>query len=75
MAERVLRHDHAADRRARAQPGLAQHEAARARLEPGSDVPPTGAHVWLKVTGAHTCYYGRDEALIASADSIAEGQP
>ena len=47
----------------------------RARLEPGSDVPVAGAHVWLKVTGAHTCYYGRDEALIASADSIAEALP
>jgi len=44
----------------------------RARLDPDHDVPSVGAHVWLKVTGAHTCYYGRDETLIASADLATE---
>ena len=43
----------------------------RARLAPGEAVPQAGASVWLKVTGAHTCYYGRDDALIASADIAA----
>jgi len=47
----------------------------RARLDPGTDVPAVGAHVWLKVTGAHTCYYGSDDALIASADIAPEVLP
>jgi glycerol transport system ATP-binding protein len=40
----------------------------RARLDPEHAAPAAGTRVWLRVTGAHTCYYGRDEALIASAD-------
>ena len=43
----------------------------RARLDPETAVPDVGARVWLKVTGAHTCYYGRNDELIASADNIA----
>ena len=46
----------------------------RARLDPGQGaVPAVGSDVWLKVTGAHTCYYGRDDALIASADGAVQG--
>ena len=44
----------------------------RARLDPETTVPDVGARVWLKVTGAHTCYYGRDDELIASADRTRE---
>jgi glycerol transport system ATP-binding protein len=40
----------------------------RARLGPGDARPRVGDRVWLKVTGAHTCYYGAAEELIASAD-------
>ena len=40
----------------------------RARLDPERAAPAAGARVWLRVCGAHTCYYGRDDALIASAD-------
>jgi len=40
----------------------------RARLGPERAAPAAGARVWLKLIGAHTCYYGRDEGLIASAD-------
>jgi glycerol transport system ATP-binding protein len=40
----------------------------RARLAPGDTRPRVGDRVWLKVTGAHTCYYGAAEELIASAD-------
>ena len=47
----------------------------RARLAPGEAVPQAGASVWLKVTGAHTCYYGSDDALIASADVAPEALP
>ena len=44
----------------------------RARLDPESAVPAIGEQVWLKVTGAHTCYYGRNDELIASADAGSE---
>jgi len=47
----------------------------RARLEPESAVPGIGAQVWLKVVGAHTCYYGRNDELIASAERATEVQP
>jgi glycerol transport system ATP-binding protein len=40
----------------------------RARLGPGDARPRVGDRVWLKVTGAHTCYYGAAEELITSAD-------
>ena len=39
----------------------------RARLGPEARVPAMQSVVWLRVAGAHTCYYGRDEQLIASA--------
>ncbi|MBK6602056.1 MAG: ABC transporter ATP-binding protein [Betaproteobacteria bacterium] len=44
----------------------------RARLDPESAVPGLGEQVWLKVVGPHTCYYGRDEELIAGAERVAE---
>jgi glycerol transport system ATP-binding protein len=44
----------------------------RARLDPESAVPELGKQVWLKVTGAHTCYYGRNDELIDSADRATE---
>jgi glycerol transport system ATP-binding protein len=44
----------------------------RVRLAPDEAVPAVGEHVWLQITGAHTCYYGRDESLIASADAGTE---
>ena len=31
---------------------------------PSTSPPAPGATVWLKVTGAHTCYYGSDQTLI-----------
>jgi glycerol transport system ATP-binding protein len=40
----------------------------RARLDPEHAAPAAGARVWLRVCGAHTCYYGSDDELIASAD-------
>ena len=46
----------------------------RVRLDPESSVPPIGQHVWLKVTGAHTCYYDANDELIASADGAVEVQ-
>ena len=36
----------------------------RVRLDPEVSAPIPGAQVWLKVTGAHTCYYGRNDELI-----------
>jgi glycerol transport system ATP-binding protein len=44
----------------------------RARLAPDSVVPGLGEQVWLRVAGAHTCYYGANNELIASADRAAE---
>jgi len=44
----------------------------RVRLDPESAVPQIGQQVWLKVTGAHTCYYGSNDELIASADAGSE---
>jgi glycerol transport system ATP-binding protein len=41
----------------------------RARLDPDAAVPKAGERVWLKVTGAHTCYYGADQHLIQGAGS------
>ena len=46
----------------------------RVRLDPESSVPQIGQHVWLKVTGAHTCYYDANDELIASADGAVEVQ-
>jgi glycerol transport system ATP-binding protein len=39
----------------------------RVRLDAEHAPPATGATVWLKVTGAHTCYYGSDQTLINDA--------
>jgi len=47
----------------------------RARLDAAAALPEVGARVWLKVTGAHTCYYGSAEQLIASADRPEEALP
>ena len=41
----------------------------RARLAPGGAPPRVGDRVWLKVTGAHTCYYGATDELITSAET------
>jgi len=46
----------------------------RARLDPELPASGRGDRVWLKVTGAHTCYYGRDDRLLASADQPAVEQ-
>lgn len=43
----------------------------RARLDPDTPVPGVGEQIWLKVTGAHTCYYGADQQLITSAAPVA----
>ena len=37
----------------------------RARLGPEQDIPAAGDAIWLKVVGAHTCYY-RNEQLVAA---------
>jgi len=39
----------------------------RARLSPEGQVPRSGDLVWLQVVGSHTCYYGKDQSLIAAA--------
>jgi glycerol transport system ATP-binding protein len=44
----------------------------RARLDPGAAVPDVGDHAWLEVSGVHTCYYGRNDELIASGERAAE---
>ena len=36
----------------------------RVRLDPEVSAPRPGAQIWLKVSGAHTCYYGRNDELI-----------
>jgi glycerol transport system ATP-binding protein len=36
----------------------------RARLSPDQTIPGVGESVWLKIVGAHTCFY-RDDLLIA----------
>ncbi len=41
----------------------------RARLDRDAPVPRIGERVWLKVTGAHTCYYGSDDRLIEGLDT------
>ncbi|MEO7853224.1 MAG: ABC transporter ATP-binding protein [Rubrivivax sp.] len=46
----------------------------RVRLDPDLRAPARGERIWLKVTGAHTCYYGSDQRLLASADSATEVQ-
>ncbi|MEO8225175.1 MAG: ABC transporter ATP-binding protein [Gammaproteobacteria bacterium] len=43
----------------------------RARLDRESDVPRIGERVWLKVTGANTCYYGSDDQLLAGVGAAA----
>jgi len=43
-------------------------EILRVRLDPHLAGPERGAHVWLKVTGAHTCYYGADQRLLEEAN-------
>ena len=37
----------------------------RARLPADAVCPPEGAAVWLALVGAHTCYYGPNQELIA----------
>ena len=39
-------------------------ETLRVRLDPQRAAPQPGAKVWLKVTGANTCYYGSDQRLL-----------
>jgi glycerol transport system ATP-binding protein len=46
-------------------------QALRARLDAHAAVPRPGERIWLKVTGAHTCYYGADQQLITSTDTLA----
>ena len=36
----------------------------RVRLDPEVNAPRPGAQIWLKVSGTHTCYYGRNDELI-----------
>ena len=36
----------------------------RARLSPDETIPKVGSAVWLKIIGAHTCFY-KDEELVA----------
>jgi glycerol transport system ATP-binding protein len=43
---------------------LADGSVVRARLAGGQAMPRAGAPVWLRVVGAHTCYY-RGEELVA----------
>ena len=38
----------------------------RARLNPASIAPQVGEQVWLGVLGPHTCFYDRDQQLIAA---------
>ncbi|MBL8260333.1 MAG: ABC transporter ATP-binding protein [Candidatus Competibacteraceae bacterium] len=38
----------------------------RARLSPASAIPQVGEQVGLEVLGPHTCFYGRDQQLIAA---------
>ena len=37
----------------------------RARLAPDADPPKVGDTAWLGVLGTHTCFYNRNEELIA----------
>ncbi|HSV52795.1 MAG TPA: ABC transporter ATP-binding protein [Burkholderiaceae bacterium] len=39
-------------------------QTIRARLSPEASAPQVGAQVWLKVIGAHTCFY-KNEELVA----------
>ncbi|MEW6704906.1 MAG: ABC transporter ATP-binding protein [Pseudomonadota bacterium] len=42
------------------------NETVRARLSPEGQVPRRGEIVWLKLVGSHTCFYGRNQDLIAA---------
>ena len=46
----------------------------RVRLSADRAAPEVGAAVWLEVTGAHACYYGSDERLIAVSDTPASNE-
>ena len=37
----------------------------KARLDPAAAIPQTGQQVWLKVMGAHTCFYINEELVLA----------
>jgi glycerol transport system ATP-binding protein len=37
----------------------------RARLAPEAKTPKVGEDVWLHVLGAHTCFYNKEQELIA----------
>ena len=37
----------------------------KARLDPAAVIPQTGQQVWLKVMGAHTCFYINEELVLA----------
>ncbi len=47
------------------------NETVRVRLDPDGDAPERGAKVWLKVTGANTCYYGADQNMLAGTSHSA----
>ncbi len=44
---------------------LADGSTVRARLRPEQTVPQLGDEVWLALLGAHTCFYDRNEELLA----------
>jgi glycerol transport system ATP-binding protein len=41
----------------------ANESVIRARLSPEQSIPQAGDAVWLKVVGAHTCFYRNDELI------------
>ncbi|MFG6449371.1 ABC transporter ATP-binding protein [Roseateles sp. BYS180W] len=44
-------------------------QTLKVRLPAQSQPPAPGSAVWLQVLGPHTCFYGRDERLISTAEA------
>jgi glycerol transport system ATP-binding protein len=42
------------------------NDTVRARLSPEGRLLQKGEPVWLQLSGSHTCFYGKDQSLIAS---------